>query len=437
MESEKKDVVVHRVALDPTPEQEALLRRYANAYRCTYNYGNRLKDAAYRRWAEGRDALIAQGLSREEAAKKAPKVPSPSAFEMTKIFRANRDNGDIGFRWWDGVNENMCCQAFADVDRAWRNWWAGRAGFPRFKRKGRNRDAFRTQSAKFPDVRHLRIPGGGGQKAFSVRLHRPAARLFRDLNRGGSLGAVTVSRSGNRWFASANVRIPAREAPRPNRHQRAAGAVGVDLGVAVVAATSDPITVRGETVRLYANPRHLENAERSLKRWQRRAARRYQKGLPRHRQSRGWHEAQQHVARLHALVAARRADMQHHLTKALVTQYEHVVIEDLKVGKMTKSARGTVENPGRNVRQKAGLNRAILAVGFGEIRRQLEYKAPRYGARVTAVNPAYTSQTCDSCGHVDAKSRRTRSLFVCTNCGHATHADLGAARQIKKRGAQT
>lgn len=434
MEKEKKDVVVHRLALDPTPEQVELLHRYANAYRCTYNYGNRLKAEAHERWAEGRDALMAEGLSREEATKKAPKVHSPSAFEMTKIFRACREREDVRFRWWDGVNENMCCQAFTDVDRAWRNWWAGRTAFPRFKRKGRSRDAFRTQSAKLTDARHLRIPGGGGQKAFAVRLHRPATRVFRDLNRGGSLGTVTVSRSGNRWFASLNVRVPAKETPKPNRNQRIAGTVGVDLGVAVVAATSDPITVHGEAVDLYANPRHLESAERALKRWQRRASRRHRKGLPPHWQSRGWHEAQRHVARLHALVAARRSNMQHHLTKALATQYEHVVIEDLKVKGMTKSAKGTKDKPGTRVRQKAGLNRAILAVGFGEIRRQLEYKTVRYGSRLTAVNPAHTSQTCNACGHVDAKSRRTRSVFVCTNCGHAVHADLGAAQQIKKRG---
>ncbi|WP_327687312.1 RNA-guided endonuclease InsQ/TnpB family protein [Streptomyces sp. NBC_00467] len=85
---------------------------------------------------------------------------------------------------------------------------------------------------------------------------------------------------------------------------------------------------------------------------------------------------------------------------------------------------------------KAGLNRAILDVGFGEIRRQIEYKAAWHGATVTAVNPAYTSQTCNRCGHTDAKNRRTRDLFACTHCNHTTHADIGAAINIRNRAQQ-
>ncbi|MFD8824814.1 RNA-guided endonuclease InsQ/TnpB family protein, partial [Streptomyces sp. NPDC059605] len=152
-----------------------------------------------------------------------------------------------------------------------------------------------------------------------------------------------------------------------------------------------------------------------------------------HDQSKGWLEARDQVARLHALVAARRASSQHLVTKRLVTQYAHVALEDLRVKNMTASARGTTEVPGRNVKAKAGLNRAILDVGFGEIRRQIEYKALLCGTAVTVVDPAYTSQTCNRCGHVDAKNRRTRDLFTCTRCDHATHADIGTAINIKSR----
>ncbi|MGW6361953.1 zinc ribbon domain-containing protein [Streptomyces sp. NPDC055092] len=87
----------------------------------------------------------------------------------------------------------------------------------------------------------------------------------------------------------------------------------------------------------------------------------------------------------------------------------------------------------RNVKAKAGLNRSMLDVGFAEIRQQIEYKAPWYGAGVSTVNPAYTSETCNRCGHVDAKSRRTRDLFTCTRCGHHAHFDTGAAVNITHR----
>ncbi|WP_328374653.1 transposase [Streptomyces sp. NBC_01020] len=220
---------------------------------------------------------------------------------------------------------------------------------------------------------------------------------------------VTIARDGHQWWASFNVRIAVPAAARPTRRQQDAGMVGVDLGVAVIAATSEPVITANGNAR----------------------------GLPAHCQSAGWRGARDQVARLSGLVAQRRASSQHLLTKQLVTQFAHVALEDLRVKNMTRSARGTQDAPGRNVAAKAGLNRAILDVGFGEIRRQIEYKAERHGVQVTAVNPAYTSQTCHRCGHVDRKSRRTRSVFECTRCGHATHADIGAAHNIKHRALDT
>ncbi|MEU2026156.1 transposase [Streptomyces sp. NPDC016469] len=311
-------------------------------------------------------------------------------------------------------------------------------GYPRLKRVGRCRDSFRMTSVRLvgTDLRHVRIGGEkdpAGQKALIVRLHRPARRLARVIARGGVVKMVTVAREGSQWWASFNVRVPVPPPARPSRRQKEAGAVGVDLGVAVFAATSEPVLTAAGKEQLFVNPRHLDNARRQLNKWQRRMARRHVKGLPAHRQSAGWCEARDQVAHLMGLVAQRRASTQHLLTKQLVMQFEHVALEDLRVKNMTRTARGTVEAPGRNVAAKAGLNRAILDVGFGEIRRQIEYKAKWHGVRVTAVNPAYTSQTCHRCGHVDRKSRRTRSLFECTRCGHVTHADVGAAHNIKHR----
>ncbi|MER7200170.1 hypothetical protein CG723_45330 [Streptomyces sp. CB01635] len=319
--------------------------------------------------------------------------------------------------WWRGVNAIVCQQAFRDADTAFSSWKSAarrgvQVGYPRPKWYGRCRDSFRM---------------------FSVRLHRPARRLARLLARGGEVKSVTIAREGRAWFASFTVRIPAAEPVRASRRQRSAGTVGVDLGVTVFAATSSPLVIGDDKVQLFENPRHLDNARRLLHKWQRRMARRHVKGLPARRQSAGRRQARDEVARLHALVAARRASTQHLLTKRLVTQFAHVALEDLQVKNMTRSARGTVQEPGRNVMAKAGLNRSMLDVGFAEIRRQIEYKAPWYGARVSAVNPAYTSQTCSQCGHVDAKSRRTRDLFTCTRCGHHTHADIGAALNIKHR----
>ena len=102
-------------------------------------------------------------------------------------------------------------------------------------------------------------------------------------------------------------------------------------------------------------------------------------------------------------------------------------IEDLKISNMTRSARGTAADPGRNVRAKAGLNREILRSGWGLLVRRLEDKAP---GRVEKINPAFTSQQCSACGYVDAKSRESQARFVCTACGFSCNADVNAARNI-------
>ena len=101
---------------------------------------------------------------------------------------------------------------------------------------------------------------------------------------------------------------------------------------------------------------------------------------------------------------------------------------------MTASARGTKDNPGKNVRQKAGLNRQILLTAPGELRRQLEYKTARHGGKVVRVNPAHSSQTCPACEHVSKDNRPTRDRFVCTACGFAAPADQVGAINIKRWG---
>jgi putative transposase len=100
---------------------------------------------------------------------------------------------------------------------------------------------------------------------------------------------------------------------------------------------------------------------------------------------------------------------------------------------MSRSAKGTVEAPGKRVRQKAGLNRGILDQAWGEFARQLEYKAQAVGGAVVYVNPAYSSQGCNVCGHVDKANRKTQASFLCMACGHAEHADIHAAKNILQR----
>ncbi|MCR2831822.1 RNA-guided endonuclease TnpB family protein [Acidithiobacillus ferrooxidans] len=111
-----------------------------------------------------------------------------------------------------------------------------------------------------------------------------------------------------------------------------------------------------------------------------------------------------------------------------------VVLEDLKVRNMTGSAKGTVEQPGHNVRQKAGLNKSILDQGWGMLKQMLGYKLQWAGGMLLLVDPAYTSQICPVCGLVDAENRKTQAVFHCQHCGHEAHADVNAAQNILARG---
>ncbi len=111
-----------------------------------------------------------------------------------------------------------------------------------------------------------------------------------------------------------------------------------------------------------------------------------------------------------------------------------VILEDLKVRSMTKSAKGTEEAPGKNVAAKSGLNRSILDQGWYEFKRQLKYKQEWAGGRVILVDPRNTSQTCSVCSHTAAENRQTQAHFECVSCGHAENADSNAAKNILAAG---
>ena len=129
-----------------------------------------------------------------------------------------------------------------------------------------------------------------------------------------------------------------------------------------------------------------------------------------------------------------RNDFLHKVSTMLCKSHAVIVVEDLNVTGMSASAAGTPHAPGKNVRQKAGLNRSLLDQGWGAFLRMLEYKADWSGGRVVRIPPQYTSQTCAVCGHVSPENRTTQALFRCVSCSHAENADLNAARNILRAG---
>ncbi|MFE3473823.1 RNA-guided endonuclease InsQ/TnpB family protein [Streptomyces bacillaris] len=437
-----------RFTLDPTPGQAEDLGRHAGASRWAFNHALGMKIAAHRQWRAQTQALVDAGVPKQEARQQV-RVPVPTKPTIQKHLNSikgdsrsdNLPPGTLGPHrpcpWWHEVNTYAFQSAFIDADSAWKNWLdslrgtrAGKkVGYPRFKKKGRSRDSFRLHhdvskpGIRLATYRRLRLP-----KIGEVRLHDSGKRLARLVDRREAvIQSVTVSRAGHRWYASVLAKVTVPLPGRPTARQALAGKVGVDLGVKHLAVLSRPLVPGDEATTFVPNPRHLRFAEARLARAQR-ALSRTTKGSGRRE------KARRRVARLHHEVSVRRAGQLHGLTKRLTTSFSEVAVEDLNVAGMTRSARGTVDRPGRRVRQKAGLNRSILDTSPGELRRQLAYKASWYGSTLLVLDRWYpSSKTCSDCGWQNPRLTLADRTFHCGNCHLTIDRDLNAARNIAQQ----
>ena len=310
--------------------------------------------------------------------------------------------------WLKAAPVHTLQQALKDLDRAYQNWWAGRADYPTPRKKGLN-DRFR-----FPDPVSIKVERTG-KSSGRIRLPKLGWIKLRGWYAiPGDICNATVSRRAGQWHVAVQRQREVAE-PVPS----ILPAVGIDRGVAVFAALSDGMQI--------APVNHGKKALRALRKAQRTLSRKK-------RGSSNRRKAANRVAKIQMRVANARKDFLHKVTTGIANNHGAVVLEALKVRTMSASAKGTVAEPGKMVRQKAGLNRAILDQGWGGFRIMLGYKLADRGGRLIEVPAAYTSQTCAECGAVDARSRQDQARFVCTGCGHEANADTNAAIIILKRG---
>lgn len=314
--------------------------------------------------------------------------------------------------WLADAPSHTLQQTLRDLERACKTHGTWTV---RWRSKSRTEPSFRFPDPKAIMVRRLSRRWG------EVRLPKFGAVRFRwSRPLGGAVRNATVSRRGGNWYISFCVEDGVAELA-PNGKPP----VGVDRGVAVAVVTSHGdrydrgFVTPGEAVR--------------LKRLQQRLARSL-RVHGRNRRSNRRDRVRVEFARLNARIRDRRADFAAQTAVRLVRGHGLVVVEDLRIVNMTVSARGSVEQPGHNVRQKAGLNRAILAKGWGGFLLQMEHAARYHGATVVKVNPAYTSQTCNACKHVARQSRESQAVFRCVACGHQDNADVNAAKNILAAG---
>ena len=301
-------------------------------------------------------------------------------------------------------------QKLRDLDTAYRNVFAGRARAPRLKSR---RDPQRVRVAF--DHRHagkvrawlegrMVLPGIGAVQLRGRALPQAMAKLV----------TVSLDAAGRCWmsFAVEKTFATAAPAPRPS--------IGVDVGVAHLAVLST-----GEAIE---NPRSLARPLAPLARLSQRLARQC-RGSNRRRRTRT------HIARLHARIADCRREHLHRLSHRLVSENQIIAIEDLNAEGMGRSARGTRAAPGRNVRAKAGLDRAVNDAAFGELRRQLAYKADGYGRTVVAVDRFFaSSRRCSARGAHKGRLRLDERRWRCAACGTGHDRDENAAKNIEFEG---
>jgi len=358
----------YKTELDPNNAQRTLLLKHAGCARFAYNWGLARKIATYK------------------AGEKAP-----SAIDLHKELNALKPTQ---FPWMYEVSKCAPQEALRDLDTAYANFFRkvktkkigqlkGKVGFPKFKQKSKAIGAFRLT---------------GSIKVFSGSVQLPRIGTLRLHEHGyipthAKILSATVSEQAGRWFVSIQVQ---EEQEKPV--MTAPTAIGVDLGIKTLATLSDGTT--------FENPRALKHAQKKLRRLERVKSRRK-------KNSKNCAKTRQAIAKVHARIAHIRKDAAHKLTSSLVKNHGLIAIEDLHVAGMLKNH---------------CLAQAVADSNFGEIRRQLEYKAVWRDVQIVTIGRFYpSSKTCSACGDIKPTLSLGERIFICEECGNVLDRDLNAA----------
>ena len=357
-------IISHKIRLAPNNKQATYFAKAAGTARFAYNWALAEWQTQYAAWKEDNTQ------------------PKPSQFSLRKQLKAIKREQ---FPWMLEVTKNAPQMAIIQLGTAFKNFFAGRAKYPQFKKKGKSRDSFTLTNDQFSaNGCRLRIPNLG------------LVRMRETLRFSGKILSATISRTADQWFASITVDTASNHLP-PTENQ---GTVGVDLGVSALATLSTGEKVVGAKPHKALLSR-LKRLSRSLSRKTKGSANR--------------HKAQQKLAKLHARIANIRKDSLHKLTTDLTRRCHTLGIEDLNVSGMVKNRH---------------LSRAISDMVFFEFRRQLEYKAAMRGGIVVIADRFFaSSKTCSTsgCGYKVDKLPLSVREWVCPACGANHDRDMNAA----------
>ena len=353
-------ILSHKIRIYPNCEQEQFLKKSCGVARFAYNWG------------------LTEWQNRYNNGEKSSWITVRNNF--------NRIKGDT-FHFVCEVSKCCAQNAFVNLGRAYKNFFAKRSKYPKFKKKGIH-DSFRLDSNCFAVLnKHIKLA-----KMSPMRMAEP-------LRFDGKIVSGTVSRVADKWYISIAVDVKKDlTLPKTGKY------VGIDLGVKDIAITSDGYK--------FANPRWIQKSEKKLKRLQREMARRKRASKRRER-------TRLRLARQHARVANQRKDWLNKITTCLLRKYDVIVLEDLNV-------RGMVKNH--------NLAKAITNVSFGELNSQIEYKAQMYGKQIYRVDRFFpSSKTCSNCGCVQEKMPLYVREWKCQDCGAHHDRDINAATNLLRQ----
>ncbi len=291
-------------------------------------------------------------------------------------------------------------QKLRDLERAIRDCFDKNQPLKRmpvFKKKGR------SEGIRFPQGFKIQ-----GRRIFLPKIGWIGFHKSCDIE--GKVKNVTITTRGGKWYASIQVEQSIEIGRHPSNSE-----IGIDAGIACFAAFSDGTMVEGVN--------SFRKHEETLARQQRKLSAK-KKG------SNNWKKLKRKISRLHMKIADVRSDFLHKLSTEVCKNQARVYVEGLNIRGMSASARGTMEDPGSNIRAKSGLNKSILDQGWFEFRRQLSYKLLWKGGSLVEVEYRGTSQTCSCCGNRAKENRLSQAVFKCQVCGHEENADVNAAKNI-------
>ena len=379
----------YKYRLRPKTRQKRILQRWMGSCRFVYNCG-----------------LVHRTLNDQQWQK------SISYYDQQNALPEAKKDPELS--WLKEVPSQSLQMALRNLDTAFKNFFRGTGKYPQSKKKGVH------DSISFPQGNLLRIQRTS-EKISKITLPKlGAVEFIQHRPFQGKVKSATVSYShGDGWQISILVEEAPIEHENPSRDT-----IGIDLGV------TKTIAVSGESQDYLLPTDQIKRIEKRIGTIQRRQAKVT-------KFSNRWRYLGRIVAKLYSRMTRIRRDFLHQASSSLSKNHGVIVMEDLRVKNMSKSASGSLEEPGKKVAQKSGLNRAILRQGWGNFRIMMEYKTKWYGSHLVLVNPKNTSRRCCECAYTHEDNRQTQREFLCLHCGHNENADKNAANNIRRLGLES